>query len=70
MKTKTIFSLGTVLMGTLLSSCAQENPYNNDDFSIPNVFNGFFYGIQARFHIPCLVAATIANTLRAQSIDS
>ncbi|WP_435624802.1 hypothetical protein [Flagellimonas sp.] len=34
MKTKSILALGTILMGIVLSSCAQENPYNTDDFSI------------------------------------
>ena len=37
MKTKSILSLGTILIGIVLSSCAQENPYNTDDFSITAV---------------------------------
>lgn len=37
MKTKSILPLGIMFLGSLLVSCAQESPYNNQDFSIETI---------------------------------
>ncbi|MEX0313247.1 MAG: hypothetical protein AB3N18_03645 [Allomuricauda sp.] len=37
MKTKTLYLLGLLLMGNMLTSCGQQSPYNNEDFKIQDV---------------------------------
>ncbi|WP_431127492.1 hypothetical protein [Flagellimonas flava] len=37
MKAKTLYLLGLLLMGNMLTSCGQQSPYNNEDFKIQDV---------------------------------